>query len=292
MQYIILDLEWNGMPLYATGGYFNEIIEFGAVKLNSDLEVVDTFQALVRPMVHKRLTGRVKRLTHITNDAVRTAEDFIDTYANFRRWIGSEEKCLMSWGTADLLVILENLRKYGMKECLSNIMDYYCDAQMICQRVLGIDAAKQPGLSLIAEQVGVPCDDMEMHRALDDSIVTAKCLRILWDNKVFNELKAKADSEFIRKITFKTTTLTNIDNPLIKKSMFRQSCPECGARMRRITPPVTVLAASNHMMRTRASFPGTWCMKASAATSSQGGACTAETKSHPSRAAPTMSSCW
>ncbi len=241
MQYIILDLEWNGMPLYATGGYFNEIIEFGAVKLDDSLRMIDTFQALVRPKVHKKLTGRVKRLTHITNDAVRAADYFVDTYAQFRKWLGTEEKCMMSWGTGDLLVILENLRRYGMRESLSDIMDYYCDAQTVCQRVLGIDAAKQPGLSLIAEQVGVPCEDKEMHRALDDSIVTAECLRKLWNQEIFDELKARADSEFIRKITFKTTTLTNIDNPLIDKKLFRQRCPVCGSRMRRITP----IAAKN-----------------------------------------------
>lgn len=235
MQFIILDLEWNGMPLYATGGYFNEIIEFGAVKLDEQLNLIDTFQALVKPRVHKKLTGRVKRLTHITNDAVREAENFNDTYTKFRKWLGDEELCLMSWGTGDLLVMLENLSRFGIPETLSDIMDYYCDAQVLCQRILKIDASRQPGLSLIAEQAGIVCDDMEMHRALDDSRVTAQCLHKLWDKDVFDQLKRPADEEFVRKLTFKTTILSNLDNPLIKKSDFRQSCPQCGTRMRRIT---------------------------------------------------------
>jgi len=234
VQYIILDLEWNGMPLYATGGYFNEIIEIGAVKLDSNLSVIDTFQALVRPRVHKKLTGRVKRLTHITNDAVRAANNFNDTYADFKKWVGNEPNCFLSWGTGDILVILENLHKFGMPENL-DIMDYYCDAQILCQRVLKIDPSKQPGLSLIAEQLGITCEDKEMHRALDDSIVTADCLRKVWDAEVYNDLAAKADSEFIRKLTFKTVVLSNIDNPLIEKNKFRQRCPKCGARMRRIS---------------------------------------------------------
>lgn len=222
------------MPLYRTGGYFNEIIEFGAVKLNSKLEQVDTFRAFVKPEVHRKLSGRVKQLTHISNDEVRAAEGFVKTYSNFRKWIGKGSCCFLSWGTGDILVILENLRQFGLPESL-DIMDFYCDAQTVCQRALGIDNAKQPGLSLIADQLGITCEDKDMHRALDDSLVTAECLRRLWNEDIFRECRSRADSEFIRKLTFKTVILCDIDNPLIKRGCFRQRCPECGTRMRRIT---------------------------------------------------------
>ena len=55
MQYIVIDLEWNGGYSRKAHGYFNEIIEVGAVRLNETLEVVDTFQANVRPVVSKKL---------------------------------------------------------------------------------------------------------------------------------------------------------------------------------------------------------------------------------------------
>ena len=234
MQYILLDLEWNGMPLYKTGGYFNEIIEFGAVKLNDRIEEIDTFKTCVRPTIHKKLTGRVKRLTHISNDEVKKADYFVATYNKFKKWVGTEENCFLTWGTGDILVILENFKQFDMPYEL-DIMDYYCDAQVLCQQALGIDGSKQPGLSAIAEQLGIPCDDKEMHRALDDSLVSAECLRRLWDKKLYEKLSLKADKEFIRRLTFKTVILCDIDNPHIKRSMFRQSCPVCNARMRRTT---------------------------------------------------------
>jgi len=232
MKYIIIDLEWNGAPLYKTGGYFNEIIEIGAVRLDEELRQIDTFQALVQPKIHKKLTGRVKRLTHISNDEVRNARRFKETYRDFQNWLGSEENCVLTWGSGDILVLLENFEQLGIKNGISSIHNY-CDAQAICQRALDIDSSKQPGLSAVAEQLGIECGDMEMHRALDDSIVSAECLRRAWKQELFDELRSRVDEEFIRRITFKTVIISDIKNPLIDRNLFRQRCPECGSRMRR-----------------------------------------------------------
>ncbi|MBQ9993472.1 MAG: hypothetical protein IJP17_02035 [Clostridia bacterium] len=234
MKYIILDMEWNGSPYYYKEGYFNEIIEIGAVRLDEGLQLVDTFQALVRPTVHKRLTGRVKRLTHISNNEVRLAKNFVETYRSFCEWVGDEENCFLSYGTGDVLVLLENFEQFNMPQKLS-VMDHYCDLQELCKRALGMDKAKQPGLSAVAEAVGIPCDDMDMHRALDDSKVSADCMRKLWNEDTFRELCCVADAEFIRKLTFKSVLLSDIDNPLIDKSVFARVCPECGAPLERTT---------------------------------------------------------
>lgn len=233
MKYIIIDLEWNGAPLYKTGGYFNEIIEIGAVRIDEQLNHVDTFQALIQPKIHKKLTGRVKRLTHISNDEVRNARRFKEVYRDFREWLGEEENCILTWGIGDILVLLENFEQLGIKNGISCIHNY-CDAQAICQRSLDIDSAKQPGLSTVAEMVGIVCDDMEMHRALDDSIVSAECLRRAWKQELFDELRSEVNDEFVRRITFKTVIISDIKNPLIDRGLFRQRCPVCNTRMRRL----------------------------------------------------------
>ena len=46
MQYIILDLEWNTAFDKRRKEFVNEIIEFGAVKLDDSLEEVTPFRAL------------------------------------------------------------------------------------------------------------------------------------------------------------------------------------------------------------------------------------------------------
>ena len=54
MNFVILDLEWNGTYSRRLKGFMNEIIEFGAVKVDECLHVLDTFDALVRPQVGKK----------------------------------------------------------------------------------------------------------------------------------------------------------------------------------------------------------------------------------------------
>ena len=65
MSYVILDLEWNGAFCKSAQKFVNEIIEFGAVKLDEKLNVVDTFSSLITPKIGKRLSGKVKQLTKI-----------------------------------------------------------------------------------------------------------------------------------------------------------------------------------------------------------------------------------
>ena len=68
MNFVILDLEWNGTYSRRLKGFMNEIIEFGAVKVDECLHVLDTFDALVRPQVGKKISGKIKTLTNITNE--------------------------------------------------------------------------------------------------------------------------------------------------------------------------------------------------------------------------------
>lgn len=49
MSYVILDLEWNGSYSKVLHKFVNEIIEIGAVKLDDELNVCDTFTMLVAP---------------------------------------------------------------------------------------------------------------------------------------------------------------------------------------------------------------------------------------------------
>lgn len=61
MNFVILDLEWNGTYSRRLKGFMNEIIEFGAVKVDECLHVLDTFDALVRPKWAKKSAGKSKR---------------------------------------------------------------------------------------------------------------------------------------------------------------------------------------------------------------------------------------
>lgn len=68
MNFVILDLEWNGTYSRRIKSFINEIIEFGAVKVDEQLHIIDTFEALVRPQVGKKISGKIRTLTSITNE--------------------------------------------------------------------------------------------------------------------------------------------------------------------------------------------------------------------------------
>lgn len=232
MQYIVTDLEWNGGYSKKAHGYFNEIIEIGAVKIGEDLRVIDRFQAKIRPVVSKKLSGIVTDLTNITAEELEDGTTFAKMVRSFSKWIGPEESVLLTWSTTDLLVLMENCRFfYGKQEIpfLRNYMDFQAYAQQRMQ----IGDGQQLGLARAGEMLEIPEDDFSLHRALDDSILTAQILQKVYEAASFRQSIQPVDEEFYRRITFKTVIINDIDNPLVKRSEMCFDCPECGRSMRR-----------------------------------------------------------
>ena len=54
MNYILLDLEWNDAYFKKLHGFVNEIVEFGAVKLDENFNEVDRFVKIVRSSITNR----------------------------------------------------------------------------------------------------------------------------------------------------------------------------------------------------------------------------------------------
>ena len=119
MQYIILDLEWNTAYSGKLAAFVNEVIEFGAVKLDENLNIIDSFSSFVKPQIEKKLRSRVKTLTNISNDDVKNAEIFEAVSHDFARWVGQDDDTIvMSWGDMDIRVLIDNF-------------DYFCNIKGI-----------------------------------------------------------------------------------------------------------------------------------------------------------------
>ncbi len=232
MQYIVVDLEWNGSYSKKAHGYFNEIIEVGAVKLDAQLKTVDTFQCAIRPTVSKKLSGIVTDLTHITEEDLEDGITFAKMVREFTGWIGQEPAAILTWSTTDLLVLMENCRFfYGKQEV--PFLRYYMDFQAYAQQRMQITDGQQLGLAKAGEMLGIPEDGMSLHRALDDSLLTAQILQKVVQPDSFAAAVQTVDEEFYRRITFKTTVISDLDNPLVKRSELCFDCPECGQNLRR-----------------------------------------------------------
>lgn len=110
INYIVLDLE----ATCDLGSYDNEIIEIGAVKLNTNLDIIDEFSYFVKPAKNTILTSFCKELTSITQDDIDNASSFPYIIQLFIDWIGTYYN-LISWGNYD--------KKQFIKDCIYHNID-------------------------------------------------------------------------------------------------------------------------------------------------------------------------
>lgn len=212
MQFIVADLEWNGAYSRKAHGYFNEIIEIGAVKLNEAMELTSRFHALIKPVVSRKLSEVVTGLTSITAEELDEGGTFQTAVSRLRKWIGGEDAVFLTWSTTDLLVLMENCRYFFGSDRIP-FLDRYADLQKYCQLRIEADTSQQMGLSKACERLGISEEDMALHRALDDSVLTGQVLQKVYDPASFAEQMAVVDDAFYDRITFKNVILSDIDSP-------------------------------------------------------------------------------
>lgn len=233
MQYIVADLEWNGAYSKKAHGYFNEIIEIGAVRLDENMRRQDTFHAVMRPVVSRKLSDIVVDLTSITPEDLADGVSFAGAMSAFRKWIGTEPSVLLTWSNTDLSVLLENYR-YFMHEDRVPFLQRYADLQAYFQAKTGLGGAgQQVGLSRAAESLGISDDGLAKHRALDDSCITAVIAEKVFDHEAFAPFVQEVNDAFYDRLNFKPYYIRDIQSPLIARQHLRFRCPTCGRGLRR-----------------------------------------------------------
>ena len=233
MKYVILDLEWNGTFYKAWKTFFNEIIEFGAVKVDDQMRVLDTFSCVVCPQIGRKLSGKVKRLTNITAEELENGVSFPKALRQLKEFL--QDAVLMTWGPSDILTLMENCRYYTGQNRIP-FLKKYVDLQSYCQDRLRYDPGKQMGLSTAAQKLGISEEGVEHHRALDDSLLSLECCRRVFDPNSFQPFIQDAQRhEFYDRMSFKTTILCDLNNPLIDRSQMEFSCDCCGTPAIRLT---------------------------------------------------------
>lgn len=230
MNYVILDLEWNGTYSRRIKSFINEIIEFGAVKVDEQLNIIDTFEALVRPQVGKKISGKIKTLTSITNEELAGGLQFMQVISRFKKWMG--EAVLMTWGISDILALIENCRYFCGNEKIP-FLSSYVNLQSYCETQMDYEEGKQMGLSTSARLLEIDEDGFDHHRALGDSLLSLRCFQKLYEKNKLLPFVQQADEEFYRRVQFKTVIVCDLSNPLIQRSDMQFNCDICGRRAHR-----------------------------------------------------------
>ncbi|CAH2214082.1 3'-5' exonuclease [Tepidibacter aestuarii] len=185
MNYIIFDLELNSKPFKSK--IPNEIIEIGAVKLNEDLEIVDRFQAFIKPKYFPRLFSRIKKKTNIKQIDINNAKSFKLILKSFKDWLG-EDYMLCSWGYDDYYHIKTNCKLHNIK---SSWIHEFLDIQKQFSKINKLEKGKTASLSNALTLCDIEIEDTNMHRADIDAEYTCKIFIHLFEKLDFSSISIK-----------------------------------------------------------------------------------------------------
>ena len=182
MNYIILDLAWNqsstGEEEVSKILPF-EIIEIGAIKLNSSRKMIDEFNELIKPQVYHEMHHITRKLIHLQMEQLEKGRPFPEIMEEFRSWCG-EDYIFCTWGPLDLVELQRNIRYYQL-EPLADKPFKFLDVQKLFS-IACEDRKSRRTLEYAIDFLNIE-KDIPFHRAFSDAYYTAKILARL-DEKV------------------------------------------------------------------------------------------------------------
>lgn len=178
MNYIVLDLEWN----QSSDGKEEEskllpfeIVEIGAIRLNSERQMVSEFSELIKPQVYHEMHHITRKLIHLQMDQLEHGRPFAEVAEQFFDWCG-EDPVFCTWGAMDLTELQRNLSYYGM-QTLADGPFPFLDVQKLFS--IGFEDRKsRRSLEYAIDYLKIE-KDIPFHRAFSDAYYTAKVLALL-----------------------------------------------------------------------------------------------------------------
>lgn len=232
MNYIILDFEWDSAFYPKIGRFINQILQIGAVKLNENFEIIDTFEKTVRSSFSKRVSRRFTELTGITKADMLSGVSLDAAFTEYNDWAGSGA-VTMTWSNSDIYTIIENEKH--LVSCKLKI-EKYLDLQKYIQgemRLRGIECSSQISLLNAANVLGIEIDEAALHNAKADSIACAVLLKECYNAERFSAMTLDTSApDFFAKFTFKPYYICDINDGHIDKSVFEFNCEQCGGPLK------------------------------------------------------------
>ncbi len=179
-----------------------EIIEIGAVKLDNEYRVVDTFSLYIKPEYNPQITKTCTKITGITTETLEGAPSFKEAMPLFIDWLGTSDLKIYAWGRDDKQQLEQEYRIKGLYERLPHPFKKWRDFQGIFMRIF--DFNRRIGLTVVLEMLGIDFEGKQ-HRAVDDAFNSAKLLMLVKDPVAYKKHKARLVNVYNRKDTFTST---------------------------------------------------------------------------------------
>ena len=166
---MVLDLEatcWLGAP----PNNVQEIIEVGAVLVDSYGAELGSFNKFVKPKVNPRLSAYCQELTSITQEKVDRANGFTTVIEHFQDWgqMFQSDYQLVHWGPADVVMLRNDCRLHDLEE---EWLEPHFDLKKQYSKLKKLK--KPAGLKRALSMEGLEFTGTQ-HRAIDDAWNTAR----------------------------------------------------------------------------------------------------------------------
>ncbi len=236
MNYIVLDMEWNQpserkQMITEPVMLYGEIVQIGAVKLDENCRILETFKTMVAPEYYKEMNKIVSELTGITTKHLQHGFSFPYALNNFRTWCGTDF-VFITWGGCDIDILRDNIKLYALDT--KWIPDTY-DLQLIFD--YQITKENRP-VSLLGAMEKIGEVPLSAHDALNDAINTACVCQHIDLAKGIAEYRDFPKQKKVKiKEHNKTENSVSNGNYPSKKSIFRNHsithfcCPFCGGNV-------------------------------------------------------------
>ncbi len=182
MNYIVMDLEWNqsntGREKEVEVLPF-EIIEIGAIKLDSQGLMISEFSELIKPEVYTEMHRITSKLIHLQMEELERGRPFAEVNSRFLNWCG-EDYIFCTWGNLDLLELQRNMKFYNMT-LLSDGPIAFLDVQKLFSLAFE-DGKVRRALEYAIDALEMD-KDIPFHRAFSDAYYTAEILRRILQEK-------------------------------------------------------------------------------------------------------------
>lgn len=182
MNYIVFDMEFN--QDFATDRdkeeekppFSFEIIQIGAVKLDSKFHTIATFNRYVKPTIYPIISPFITELTGITTQQLVSEEFLPSVYDDFINFIDDPNATLCSWGKTDMKELYRFANHFVLpKERLPKL---FLDIQPYASMHLKKPKKMLLKLQFVIESLKLPLQ-RPFHNALQDALYAADILKAI-----------------------------------------------------------------------------------------------------------------
>ncbi len=238
MNYIAFDLEWNQSS--KPGGENDllpfEIIEIGAVKLNSKFQIIDEYGSIVRPRIYPRLQKKVREMLNYDETLLKTGRYFDAVCKEFLNWCG-DDYIFCTWGPLDLYYLQQNMDFYVMTP-FSSPLHFYNLQEIFSEIYPDLGTCK---LERAVERLSIPVDK-PFHSALNDARYTGlvmgqmkiKNLEDHYSVDYYNNPKNKDDEIISRHKNYREHISREFDSKtdaMEDKALLTLHCTKCSRKI-------------------------------------------------------------